>query len=619
MQSKNDQFAKWGFTRTFVLPALLIFAIPVLGLLFFWHAQQTFDRQARESLLKEIEDSSELDQEQRAALTSLYTKVPFSTLMLQPTFAAGMDEDVRINYATFYWMIRLSLLSIAGGIAVFVLVGFCVLLSLRSPWMQWVSLTAGWHLLRIYGAIQTVIIGTLVFVMSYWGPVLWFHFYSVNVIGVVGILALIAIFVVIKALFTNPKGNGEIGGALLDRGASAVLWQQLQNLCDRMGLAPPDQVIAGIDDNFFVTEHPVTVDGKEYRGKTLFVSLPLLKQLPIAEANCVMAHEMAHFSGHDTLYSHRISPLLMRYDNYLVALHGALITIPVYCYVLCFRMLFELSLNKIRREREFRADRIAAEFTSPHDLARALFRITAYSKFRSSIETDLFKQEQVMEWANISERIQHGFSDYAAAFASNPERELATQPHPFDTHPPMIDRMQAVGVNPTTEACQAWLALPRDGGWHSYISDADTLERQQWQAYETRFRHNHEVSLSYRFLPETQEEQAIVERAFPLVQIQGKDGTLSIDFEKISHSTWSIAIAYKEITTITNSGDTLDIHYRKIGDSMRQLYFKRYSLADRKRLLETFERYYGRYLTAAAFRAQMQQDAENQASPTPAP
>ena len=51
-------------------------------------------------------------------------------------------------------------------------------------------------------------------------------------------------------------------GKVIDRQTAAPLWQELQAICTKVGTAPPDQIIAGIDDNFYVTEMPVTVDGK---------------------------------------------------------------------------------------------------------------------------------------------------------------------------------------------------------------------------------------------------------------------------------------------------------------------------------------------------------------------
>ena len=62
-------------------------------------------------------------------------------------------------------------------------------------------------------------------------------------------------------------------------------------------------MIAGIDDQFFVTEHPVTIQHADWKGRTLFVSLSLLRTMPEDETRAALAHELAHFSGNDTYYT----------------------------------------------------------------------------------------------------------------------------------------------------------------------------------------------------------------------------------------------------------------------------------------------------------------------------
>ncbi|HEY3391997.1 MAG TPA: M48 family metallopeptidase, partial [Lacipirellulaceae bacterium] len=287
------------------------------------------------------------------------------------------------------------------------------------------------------------------------------------------------------------------------------------------GTAPPDQIIAGIDDNFFVTEHPVIVDGKTQCGRTLYVSLSLLRQMNGAEAASVLAHEMAHFSGEDTLYSKKISPLLVRYANYLEALYTAGVTRPIFYFMHCFRALFELSLSKLSRQREFRADRIAMEVTSPRDFSGAMLRIAAYSKFRNKVQEELFMQERALQAANISQQIGEGFQRFARRFASEHDAAELAIAHPFDTHPPMVERLSAVGVRLTPQYAEEMLATPGDGRWFLTIDKAQEIEHEQWQAFENEFRQYHEETLAYRFFPETEEERAIVAKAFPQVFFQG--------------------------------------------------------------------------------------------------
>ena len=604
MTTADHGFTSLGFAKTFVLPAMLIFLVPGLSWLFFLHAQARFDAEARDSILQHIRMDQKLSNEQRVAAVEFYTNTPMSQLMTDDEFASHFDSTVRFNFATFRWMIRLSILSIAAGVTVFVTAGVCVLFSLRSPFVQYISLMAGWHILRVYSALQTIVIGIQLVALSFWVTALWMNFYSVKLILVIGLLSVVAVGAVLMAIFTRPKTDWTIEGTILDREAAPRLWQELATICDRVGVAPPDQVIAGIDDNFFVTEHPVTVNGTNIQGKTLFVSLPLLKQLNSTEADTILAHEMAHFSGEDTLYSRRITPLLMKYQAYLQALQSG-IAAPVFYFMVCFRALFELSINTLSRQREFRADSIAASITSPRDSAAALLRTMAYSRFRQSVEADLFKQTEAMETADVSARIDEGFADYAIRFASDPQIGQMETAHPFDSHPPLSQRLSAVGIELDASLAQALLSSPGNGGWFRIIPDAENLEREQWQVYEDRFRQYHAQSLPYRFLPSTPEEQEVVEKAFPPISFDGKEGLLSFDFEKMQYAPWTDPLMYREIVSCTNNDGTLVIQYTRATSNSRKINLGKFVKPVQGHVLEAFQNYYGRYLSAVGYQAQV--------------
>ncbi len=610
MAQTSPDFTKFGFVKTFVFPALLIFLLPVLAWLFFWHAQSRFDADARTTVLQQIRNDQRLSAEERAEATAFFSATPISRLMLNQEFAAQVDGTTRFNYTTFRWMLRLSALSVIGGIAVFVLAGVCVVLSLRSQFAQYISLLIGWQVLRIYCALQTVVMGILLVGLSYWVTALWLGVFSPQLIGVMGILSFAGVLGVVVAIFNTRPEKVVIPGTVLRPHPDQPLWQEINAICRQVGATPPDQVVAGIDDNFFVTEVPVTVEGKIYGGKTLFVSLALLKQLHAAEADAVLAHEMAHFSGQDTLYSKRIAPLLQRFDHYLNGLHNSGITLPIFYFMLCFRALFELSLSKLRRQREFRADQIAATVTSPRGLASALLRIAAYSKFRNRVEFDLFKSERTLESADVSARIEREFPAYTVAFASELDVNTLETAHPFDSHPPLAQRLSALGLTLSTNDAQALLAHSGDGGWRHNIPDADALEHAQWQEYEARFRNFHQETLPYRFLPETVEERAIVETVFPPQVFEGKDGRLLLDCETCQHPAWPDALHFREITHCQlTDASVLQIHFKRAGKHMRSIKLKRFAQKQQQAFLAAFQNYYSRYLTAVEYQKQIKHEA----------
>lgn len=602
MGATQSGWSRMGFAKTYVLPGLLIFLVPVVALCFFLHVEHSFDSDARQAVLKQIQADPKLSAEKRAAADKFFTSVRFSDLMTDRRFADGFDSTLQFNFATFRWMIRLSILSILASVVVFALAGLCVLLSLKSQQSQYLSLLIGWHVLQIFAALQTAVQGILIVALSYWVTAFWMNRYSVKLIFIAGALAVVGVIAVVRAIFKKTDLTLDVEGTMLSPEGAGRFYSELKAICAKVDTAPPDQVIVGIDDNFFVTEVPVRVDGKTQGGRTLFASLSLLKQLHVAEADGVLAHELAHFSGADTFYSKKTAPLLAAYQRYLEALYQGGIGRVVFYFMNCFRSLFELSLGKRRREREFRADRIAAEVTSPRDVAGALLRTTAYSKFRNDIQQKLFEQERALETTNIAGQIAAGFSASAVRFAAEHDIGELKSSHPFDSHPALADRLEAVGVPLSHQTAESLLAAPGDGGWYRMIDNAEEIEQKQWADFEARFRSYHEATLPYRFLPETDEERAIVVKAFPPIAVEGKAGSLTLDHERFQFTTWKSPIEYREITQCAVNDGVLQINYERGGKQKEKLKLKSFGKRQQE-ALDALNRYWGRYQSAAAYQA----------------
>lgn len=624
MNDEAESFSGFGFVKSLLLPALLIFLVPVIGLLFFRHAEGTFNDRARRTIINEIRADNSLSAEQRQEAIEFYTQVPFSKLIQNEEFARTVNKETRFYYATFRWAIRLSAWSIVSGIVVVLLAGVCVLLSLRSQTAQYFSLVTSWHVLRIYAALQTIVQGLLLVALSFWVTALWLESYSIKLIVIVALLAVVAVALVIKAIFQKPVLDFAVEGEVIPRTTPMPLWEDLQTICGKVGTAPPDQVIAGIDTNFFVTEHPVQVGEQTYHGRTLFVSLPLLKQLGGDEADAVLAHEMAHFSGNDTLYSRRISPLLTRYGHYLEALQSGGITLPIYYFMLGFRALYQLSLGRLSRQREFRADQIAAETTSPEAVSGALLRIAAYSSYRGKVEQELFQQELALESADISRRIEQGFPAYATGFLSDTDIASLETAHPFDSHPPLADRLHHCGLAAASPEVSDRLTIPGDGRWYDSIAGAEQMERAQWQEFEEQFQKYHAESLPWRFLPETDAERDAVIAAFPEVTYRGNAETLVLEYDGLFYSEWPDKVLFRELTGIeVNDSNVLVVAFERTdaAGQMQQSKVKmklKPFLGCRDRMLEALSQYYGRHQSAVEYqriKREQQEAGESSAEP----
>ena len=600
-----------GFAKTFVYPALLIFAVPFASLLFFLHVQASFDADLLASITQQINQDEEMPPAEKAEAIQFFTDHPASELVASGEVDLELGSELTGYYTMFRWLIRLSLWSLLAGLAVLALVGACIPISMRSHHAQYLCLSIGWHVLRIYGALQTIVIGILLVALSFWVTAFWFEVYFVKLIFIAGAMALLGIAAVLKGIFKQTPSENHIVGEPADPVANAALFSRLKEICEQVGTTPPDNVILGIDNNFFVTEMPVTVKGKLYTGRTLFVSLSLLKQLHDEEADAILAHEMAHFSGQDTLYSKKISPLLTRYGHYLAALQEGGASLPVFYFMNFFRALFELSLSKLRREREFRADQIAKQTTSTPAMAGALSRVIAYSAYRKQVQRQLFSEEVALEQANVSERVEQGFPEYAATFFSQPDVGELESAHPFDSHPPLAHRLEAIGLRIELPEMQALLAQTGNGRWYERIADAADLERAQWDEFEAEFRKYHEQSLPYRYLPATDQEREVVVRYFPGVSFTGKEGELTIDFEKLAFAKWEAPIFFREILQLQmTEGGELQIKLQR-GDAKLKAAVKLQKFPNQQEVLDALNHYWGRYQSAVAYRkhlAEMKKD-----------
>jgi hypothetical protein len=148
------------------------------------------------------------------------------------------------------------------------------------------------------------------------------------------------------------------------------------------------------------------------------------------------------------------------------------------------------------------------------------------------------------------------------------------------------------------------------------IDNAEEIERQQWDDFEAKFRRLHEESLAYRFLPETEEERAIVVKWFPPLAIEGKLGSLSLDCQQLHFPGWKTPIEYREITKCELNNKVLQIHFQREGKQKQQLKLGSFGKRQQE-AIDAINRYLGRYRSAVAYQAQKQAE-QISSSPSPA-
>ncbi|GAA3113047.1 M48 family metallopeptidase [Rhizobium viscosum] len=246
----------------------------------------------------------------------------------------------------------------------------------------------------------------------------------------------------------------DVFGRRIEEPDAPGLFRFVRDLADRQDAVRPDTVVVGLTKGFFVTESELRLlpEGEVIRGRTLYLPAPYLDLLDEPEVAAIIGHELAHFSGRDTLYSQRFTPIYAGLWRSLSALQrgdgGSFVLYPA--AMLGFHALqqFDHAVNHWSRIREFDADRNGARSSSVVGAASALIRtglIPPALDHVFSLAADRVPAAENSEpapdlVAETSDLVRaHGWSDPVSLLEDR-------QPHPTDTHPPTLQRIQAMGL-----------------------------------------------------------------------------------------------------------------------------------------------------------------------------
>ncbi len=232
------------------------------------------------------------------------------------------------------------------------------------------------------------------------------------------------------------------------------LFSFVEDLARRQETALPDTIVVGLTRGFFVTEGHLRLWPEDtlVTGRTLYLPAPYLELLDRAEVAAIIGHELAHFSGKDTVYSQRFAPIYTGLWRSLIAVEsiegGDFVLYPAVILGRHAFQQFDHAVNHWSRLREFEADRNGAHASSTTSVASALIRtglITAPLEHRlaSVAERPQADEDPASPFdlvADTAELVRnHGWPDPLPLLEDK-------QPHPTDTHPPTIQRIEVLGL-----------------------------------------------------------------------------------------------------------------------------------------------------------------------------
>lgn len=349
-------------------------------------------------------------------------------------------------------------------------------------------------------ALQVLLQGCVLTGSVYYGEVYFTQRVHYGVIVMLGIGALTGAAFFIGALLKFferiPMGSA---ATILSRETSGRLWIIVDDVARKVGAKAPTNIIAGIEPTFYVTSSDIKIprESKTLTGETLYISLPMLRFMSEGEFKAVIAHELAHFSGEDTIYSRRFAPVFKSFDDTLSNLastgSSGLAALPAGAVLGFGAEQFHLAVAGISRNREFRADKISADSSSPDMLARSLFKISVLSQYwhQAVKKASNEKLESGYICSNLSAVSTFGIKVFLTKdkYPMLAEAVLdAKLAHPTDTHPSVRERLLALKVNPN-DLLNDLFDLPKSPAI-AILDDYRTLEKAA-----TLVEHGNQLSL----------------------------------------------------------------------------------------------------------------------------
>ncbi len=381
--------------------------------------------------------------------------------------------------------------------------------------------TPGLHL-TIYALVLLIIVNAVLLMASlYLGESMLLGMVHLYLIGAIGIGALIGASSMIKSsLNALKKAESTVIGKNIRESDSPGLFRFVKDIAGKIDALPPDNIIVGLDPNFFVTEAIVNCQAERFSGRTLYISMPLCRILSVNELKSIIGHELAHYKGEDTVYSKKFYPIYrgasdaisyLAYDTQEVSSAWSLI--PAIYLLSYFLDAFSIVENKISRERELVADMEGSIITSKEDASSALVKIHAFTGLWDDAGEEVLNAlREGSAIANVSILFKELTVKRAAEenFEGLADERLV---HPTDSHPPLSIRLESLGVDIASMKQKAQDIDPSDIAIE-LIDGFESIELELSE-YQQKLYRNYLKILSAQFpgdedvkLPETEEDLA---------------------------------------------------------------------------------------------------------------
>lgn len=274
-----------------------------------------------------------------------------------------------------------------------------------------------------------------------------------KLLALIGLIAFGATIALFKSLFIAFNKKSPVLGIEVNENMQKDLWDIVNRVAKKVGTSAPEHIIVGLGNNYFVTENDIICFSGKIKGRTLFISLSLLSFLTLTELEAILAHELAHFKGSDTIYSVKIAPVFGKISYGLQELNklDSLLVLPVSSLISFFLYIFELKNADFDRKREYLADDTGAKVSSSVVFANALAKVTFFGRFWNNVEQESYNALQDGKYlTNKNEffRLYMSPDNFDENKAIEAIMSLGVS-HPRDSHPSLQERFAHLHVDIT--------------------------------------------------------------------------------------------------------------------------------------------------------------------------
>ncbi|MEH7012369.1 M48 family metallopeptidase [Neobacillus niacini] len=272
-----------------------------------------------------------------------------------------------------------------------------------------------------------------------------FTFGSLKALLFTGVLS----FFIIKALIVKmemPKGY------YLKENEAPELEKTIEDLSKKLKTPKIHAIVLNTEYNAAVLQHlKFGLFGP--KQNILLIGVPLLSSLTREQFTSVLAHELAHISHSDTAFGAMIYRVRRTWAQLMNSLetNEQFGTFLFRKFIKWFYPRFSAYTFVMARQQEYAADAAAAKVTSPEAVRDSLCTIYVRGQyFDRDFFDDLF--DECSKTNKVPKPYSHFFR-YAQKLNDSVldaylNEELAIESGVFDTHPCLLDRLKAVGMEP---------------------------------------------------------------------------------------------------------------------------------------------------------------------------